>query len=452
MRDGSAGWPPDARHCLRLGVMNDKLIVERAQESFDVLVIQANLAISTARGLGSWHALDKPFWIDPITYAFVAATAYLKSEQKIRRGEPETRLQFKRTFQALADAYGEPFGRVIAEDRPLVPEEFAPERDRELVERLLDWQRTVLAPPAEDIKYGLPEALEPVLLTVPFFPLEQFPRALGRPRWMDVNIRLVQAALESDRFDPGRLAVGLLVEDVLFDEWEQFDWIYNAYLDLPVRHLWFWISDNEEVDEMSAARAQRLREVVQRAVDRGKALHQAFGGSFSALLLSDGLASVGHGVNYWEHKTWEPIAGGGVPPLRYFYPPLRRRLPFLDADAVVPDDVATAEDFHREICGCATCRDALDGSIENFARYGQVELRSRLDRFGNRITYNVPLPESLVLTKLHYLRAKRREVAETTGDDFDPRATLEWAIERYDGRPVSVRPLRHWLIAFSDAA
>ncbi len=432
--------------------MNDKVIVERAQESFDVLVIQANLAVSTARGLGSWHALDKPFWIDPIAYAFVAATTYLKSEQKVRRGEPETRLQFKRTFQALADAYGEPFGRVIDEDRSLVPEDFALGRDRELAEGLLEWQRTVLSPPAEDIKYGLPEMLEPVLLTVPFFPLEPFPRALGRPRWMDVNLRLAQAAVDSQRYDTERLSVGLLVEDALFDDWEQFEWVYNAYLDLPVRHLWFWISDNDEVDEMSAIRAQRLREVVRLAVERDKVLHQAFGGSFSAFLLSEGLASLGHGVNYWEHKSWEPIAGGGVPPLRYFYPPLRRRLQFLDADAVIPEDIVTVEDFHREICGCATCLDALDGKIENFARYGQVELRSRLDRFGNRITYNVPLPESLTLTKLHYLRAKGREIAETTAEGFEPQATLESAILRYDGRPVSVRPLRHWLNAFSDVA
>lgn len=431
--------------------MNDKAIVERAQESFDVLVIQANLAVSTARGLGSWHTLGKPFWIDPITYAFVAATAYLKSEQKIRRGEPETRLQFKRTFQALADAFGEPFGRVIDEDRSLVPADFAPERDRELVQRLLDWQRTVLSPPAEDIKYGLPETLEPVLLTVPFFPLGPFPPSFGRPGWMDVNIRLVRAAVDSGLYDTERLSVGLLVEDVLFDNWEQFDSIYNAYLDLPVRHLWFWISDNDEVDEMSPVRAQRLREVVRRAGARGKALHQAFGGSYSAFLLSEGLASIGHGVNYWEHKTWEPIAGGGVAPLRYFYPPLRRRLQFLDADAVIPDDIVSVEDFHREICGCATCREALDGRIENFARYGQVELRSRLDRFGNQITYNVPLPQSLVLTKLHYLQAKALEVAEATAGDFDPQVTLESAIARYDGRSVSVRPLRHWLIAFSDA-
>jgi hypothetical protein len=267
-----------------------------------------------------------------------------------------------------------------------------------------------------------------------------------------LNLRLVEAALDLQRYDPQRLVAGLLVEDTLFDDWDQFEGICNAYLDLGVQHLWLWVSDNDEVDEMSAVRARRVREVVRGAVDRGKAIHQAFGGSFSAFLLSEGLTSVGHGVNYWEHKTWEPIAGGGVPPLRYFYPPLRRRLTFLDADAVVPDDIVTAEDFHREICGCATCEGALDGKIENFARFGQVELRSRLDRFGNRITYNVPLPESLALTKLHYLRAKGREVTEATADGFDPRTTLASAIERYDGRPVSVRPLKHWLIAFSDVA
>lgn len=138
MRDGTGGWPVQARHCLRLGAMNDKAIVESEQDSFDVLVLQANLAVSARKALSSWVGMQKPFWIDPIAYAFAAAPAYLMSEQKLKRGEPETQVTYKRTFRDLAEVYGEPFSRVLEERRSLQPEDFDPQEDQRVVERMLE--------------------------------------------------------------------------------------------------------------------------------------------------------------------------------------------------------------------------------------------------------------------------------------------------------------------------
>lgn len=292
--------------CLRLGAMNDKAIVERTQSSFEVVVLQANLAVSARRGLSSWLDLNRPFWIDPITYAFAADPNYLMSEQKVRRGESETHVDFKRTFRDLAAGYGEPFTRVIRDRRSLVPGDIEPGSDVEMVRSVIEWQRTVLTPTAADQRF-LPEEgalLEPVLLTVPFFPLR-----LGRPgeepAWLDANIRLATAAARN--YDHERLAVGLLIEDSLFDDGDALKRVIDRYLQLEARHLWLWISDNEEV-AMSLPRARRLRALVNQASERGFTVHQAFGGSFSTLLLSEGLTSVGYGIGYWEHKSWEPLA------------------------------------------------------------------------------------------------------------------------------------------------
>jgi hypothetical protein len=451
MRDGAAGWPKEARHCLRLGAMNDKAIVESEQDSFDVLVLQANLAISARKALGSWVKMQKPFWIDPIAYAYAAAPAYLKSEQKLERGKPETTVAFKRTFRDLAKEYGEPFVRVIEEHRPLKPEDFVPEHDQQVVERVLKWQETVLNPPEEDAKFYEDEetALEPLLLTVPNFPLQPDVDQQGQPAWLDVNMRLLQAA--ADLYPADRLAAGLLIEESLFDSEQQFDTVRRAYLKVPADHIWLWVSDNEEVN-MTIPRAQRLRDLVRSLAAEGKQVHQAFGGSFSTLLLRDGLTSVGHGVAYWEHKTWEPLAGGGLPTLRYFYPPLGQRLRFLDVDAVVDALISDADEFHEEVCGCEVCRETLAGDLGNFAAYGKVVVRERRDRSGRPIEYDVPEPSALALSKHHYLRAKAREIARFLATGFDPEARLTYQIERHESGQQIVDPghLKVWRAALAE--
>lgn len=443
MKNGSAGWPQDARHCLRIGAMNDKQIVEESQGAFDVLVLQANLAISAFRGLGSWTALDKPFWIDPITYAFAGSPVHLMSTQKVKRGHPETKVAFKRTFASLVDVYGEPFDRVLETEVSLTPEDFAQVDKDAMVRRVMDWQREVLKPPEGDLKYLPASDLEPVLLTVPFFPL-QWRSGADPPAWLELNLELARRAVEI--YEPERLAVGLLIETGLFDASpEELETVLAHYAELPVKHLWLWLSDNEEI-EMTLPRAVRLRRTIATLRDAGKQVHQAFGGSFSTLLLREGLTSVGHGVGYWEHKNWEPLAGGGVPVLRYFFPPLRRRLRFLDADQVIDaTGVASASEFITRVCGCDVCRSTLGDELANFAQFGLVEVRRRQDRWGNPIEYDVPLPISLYLSKRHYLEAKAREVAEVLESGFDPNETLGRAIDENRGQEVDdLRHLEDW--------
>ena len=46
-----------------------------------------------------------------------------------------------------------------------------------------------------------------------------------------------------------RLAAGLLIDTNLFDSSELLvDAIVQTYAELPIDHIWLWLSDNEEVD------------------------------------------------------------------------------------------------------------------------------------------------------------------------------------------------------------
>jgi hypothetical protein len=432
--------------------MNDKAIVEDHQDSFDVLVLQANLAVSACNALSSWTAMRKPFWIDPIAYAFAAAPAYLMSEQKLKRGDPETQVTYKRTFKDLAERYGAPFLLALQERRSLYPGDFVSKDDGQVVQRVLEWQRTVLSSPSADAKFFEDGEVtrEPVLLTVPYFPLQPNVEGETEPAWLAVNLRLLDVAAAT--YERSRLVAGLLIEESLFDSQHQLDQVCQVYEAVPADHIWLWVSDNEEVD-MTIPRAQRLRELVLRLQANGKQVHQAFGGSFSSLLLGDGLTSVGHGVSYWEHKSWEPLAGGGLPTLRYFYPPLGQRLRFLDVDALVDALVLDADQFHEEVCGCEACRATLDGDLGNFAAYGAVVVRERRDRSGRVIEYDVPEPSALALSKRHYLLAKAREVARILADDFDPDLHLGLQIERHERGQQIVDPghLKVWRSALAES-
>lgn len=426
--------------------MNDKKIVEATQSSFDVVVLQANLAVSATKGLSSWLGLDKPFWIDPITYAFVANPNYLMSEQKVKRGEDETRWDFKRTFRVLAERYGEPFTRLTAERRSLRPDDFDPTKDAEVVQRLTEWQLTVLEPSDADRRYLPLARLEPVLVTAPFFPLRR--ARSGEPEWLEVNLRLARETLEQHPSE--RVAVGVLVEESLFDDPTAFNKIFASYMGLGAQHLWLWLDENEE-ESITEPRARRLREYVRTAVASGVRVHQAFAGSYSALLLSEGLSSIGYGVAYWEHKGWEPLAGGGLPSLRFFYPPLGQRLRFLDADAVNDAVVEDAAEFHQRVCDCETCVSTLKGDLANFALYGLVEVRSRTDRRGHRVEYDVPIPDALRRSKEHYVRSRGREARRFSEAGFDAVAHLEEVLNEFTAQQViDTRYLTVWRDALSD--
>ncbi len=434
-------WPTDARHCLRLGSLSDKKVVDSCTDQFDVLVVQGNLAVSAPQGLATWP-LDKPIWIDPITYAFAAAPAYLRSSGKTSGGG------YKRTFVKLAEAFGAPYSTALDGDRVLQPKDFSGEAP-DSVERVLGWQESVFLPPAEDEKYGA-EPLSPAILTVPFFPLvlrDAGPEA--SPDWLPVNLALIRDAARLR--PPGRLAAGLLAELDVFDHQEFNVWL-GEYADClreaGIGHLWWWISGHDEITT-SLQRATRMLESFRTLADRGIAVHQAFGGSFSTLALQQDLASVSHGVNYWESKGWEPIASGGLPSARYFHPALRERLRVPEAIAIVEHRVDDANDFYEHVCGCSVCREVVGDDIAAFGAFGAVNIKTRRTRGGGVAEFDSPTAEALFQSKRHYLHAKANEVAQALAPDFVAAEQLRRDAAFWASDLTRTRHLDRWATALA---
>jgi len=431
-------WPSQARHCLRVGSFSDKKVIEACQEHFDVLVVQGNLAVSAPQGLATWP-LEKPVWIDPITYAFAASPAYLRSSGK--------NANYKKTFVKLAEDFGAPYGTVLTEHRPLSPADFSDVSGS--AERVLAWQETVFAPAEEDAKYGT-QALSPALLTVPFFPLAvRDPGASSPPPWLATNLDMLRAA--ADLREAERLAAGFLAElDVLdhpnYDEW--FGEYADVLVQTGIRHLWWWISDHDEV-QTSLQRATRMLQSFRVLDERGIAVHQAFGGSLSTFALAQGLTTVGHGVNYWESKGWEPIASGGLPTARYFHPGLRERLRVPEAIAIVEHRVADVADFYARVCPCDVCREVVADDISRFGAFGAVNIKTRRTRGGGTAEFDSPTAAALFRTKSHYLHAKGLEVALALTPDFSAPEQLEIDAEFWASDLTRTRHLDRWALALA---
>lgn len=439
MKDADA-WPDGARHCLRVGSLSDKKVIEDSEDHFDVLVVQGNLAVSAPQGLATW-GLDKPIWIDPITYAFAASPAYLRSKKK--------KDEYKRTFRKLAAEFGPPYSTGLENDKRLRSDDFNDLDLEDSVGRVIDWQAKVFAPPEEDEKYGaLP--LSPALLTIPFFPLSvQDTRSVNPPDWFGLNLDMISAAAKRYSDDRHRLAAGFLAELDVFDHDSFPTWLdtfAERLLHEGISHLWWWISDHDEVDA-SLQRATRLLASFRSLDERGIKVHQAFGGSLSSLALGQGLTSVGHGINYWEQKGWEPISTGGLPTARYFHPGLRERLRVPGAIAIVDQTIDNAEEFFDQVCGCDVCRSVVADDLGNFGAYGDVNIKTRKTRGGGVAEFDSPTPDALAKTKRHYLHAKGAEVAQALEIDFDAPSALRVDAEFWASDLARTRHLDRWALA-----
>lgn len=424
---------------MRVGSLSDKKVIEASEDHFDVLVVQGNLAVSAPQGLATW-TLDKSLWIDPITYAFAAPPAYLRSDGK--KGG------YKRTFVKLAEAYGPPYSTALLEgDRKIQPEDFSGIDLGASVAQVIDWQANVFAAPEEDEKYGA-TTISPALLTIPFFPLAvQSPTNPDPPAWFGTNLEMISEAAQ--RYSPDRLAAGFLAELDVFDHQNFTVWL-DAYAEAlaqaGVSHLLWWISDHDEVDS-SLQRVTRLLESFKSLAEHGIKVHQAFGGSLSSLALSHGLTSVGHGINYWEQKGWEPISTGGLPSARYFHPRLRERLRVPEAIAIVDQTIDSAEEFFDKACGCAVCREVIGDDLANFGAYGEVNIKTRRTRGGGTAEFDSPTPQALFRTKCHYLHAKGAEVIQALDGDFDAPKALREDAEFWASDLTRTRHLDRWALA-----
>jgi hypothetical protein len=177
----------------------------------------------------------------------------------------------------------------------------------------------------------------------------QPPKRLLAPYFVASNTHDPWWTLSKQLFDATPPHAGVaIIKTVATDEASHLDALLAASESVQAI---IWVSDLNEL-ESSAADLRAYRTAIQNATARGTAVFGLYGGFYSVLCASAGLAGISHGVGFVESRAWVELPASGPPPARYYLPRVHRYAP-----------VALAEALHRgspqlTACACPDCSGA----------------------------------------------------------------------------------------------
>jgi len=376
---------------IRLGTHAEKEYVEKTISFLDGLVLGANLFEATPGATASlivkFHGSAKgtPVIVDPMTYAYgsyidqdgdhrtdldwIMSDQNLKKADAVKQGKTHVRA-FKRSYLALAQAFGGVFADAVDKQRAVLPDDLSSKATvKQTALSVLNYQRLraqqelAKDPVFSDVAEHVPR---PPFLFAPYFYID---RASWRA-WLDVTIALARAAAELGGDDPVHAVI--CVDDDFLENSSFVDAIVKELPPTGVTGVWLWFSKFAE--ELAAPpRLLAYRALVEALCAADLEVYSLHGGYFSLALSKLGLCGVSHGVGYGEQKDVVPVIGQSTPTVRYYLPPLHRRLGVPDIQVCFKDlGISTAEDFFSKVCDCVVCKGVIGGDLANFSEFGDM--------------------------------------------------------------------------------
>jgi hypothetical protein len=405
-------------HLVRFGTAADqKFLIGQYLSTYDQLIINANMVAHMPGALASFlsmKALNKSYFIDPLTHAFQHDIGYIETKKS---GE------LKRSVKKLIDAYGEPLASsVLKGHRPVNPHDFENSKIlKRFCERVLKFQQDMLSKEinqSDSAKYykylrkikgdGISTKTAPSLVIAPYFYLT----ANTIKSWIDVNLKC--AAESKDIAKEARIPLAIQVvisQDILLDA-TTVKFLISKYSNLKPDLFLIWIDGFSE-QQASAYQLDAYIKFVQ-GLGATAGVVNLFGGFCSVALgrskMVSELVGVAHGLEYGEDRGVLPV-GGGIPVAKFYLPSLHYRLRFRDALRAIRSlgGFHSSQAFHKEICGCRICTRYIDGKPEeDFGVYGQTRSVT-YRRKGDAVSMEYPLPETKEKTVQHYMWAKKAE-------------------------------------------
>lgn len=431
--------PP--HYLLRMGSHAERFYFEWASPLYNVLILNANLVEGTpAACLSLIEKLnDKPYVIDPVSYAFALSVNYIQST-KINRRTQEEEVHTKRTFQKLAECYGEPFTNAVGDDpKPLTPGNFTNASTRQhAVERVLTYEKDRLM---EEQPQSGPFRLtagdvRPKVLIIPYFFID------STSAWHSTNIDMINDAVALKTGLPTYAVV--LIDRAILQDSNTLKSIAQAYCDTKADGYFIWVSDQKE-HEVGIQEVKNFIQFVKMLCSDGRPIYNMYGGYLSALLSAFGMTGFCHGVGYGEHRNVVPVLGGSVPPAKYYFPPLHQTFMFTEAQTILA--TLSTEEYYNNICNCPVCRSVIGNNFQsNFQQYGETEFK-KLGKWGQEVY--IQSANSVRICRGHYLAARSIEIQQARNSNpADLVSQLREAEERY--RHSSGLPPTGYLHAWSE--
>ena len=380
----------------RIGSHAERDVMQYTAGVFDGVAFNGNLVEATPGAcfalLANRLAKPKPipFFIDPMTHAFALPPHYLLSERLNRRtGTTETTP--KRTFTRLADRFGHPFQIAIGESS-LTPEDIQRHADhRSIVERVIEYQMTILDSQRTEDDEDVP--VQPTAVIPPYFCVTN----TDDEGWLPINRYL--ARLTTD-LHHGPVYPVICLDKRLLQESNSIQDLLSAYLDIECPGYFLWISNFPE-NEAGVEEIRAVRHIVESLLSRGRDVVGYFSG---ALGLALGLTGIVHAVGYGEWKDVVPVLGGGPVRARFYYPPLKRFLPYSEAHGLVR--TLSVREYRNSVCNCSVCQDFILTSVaEDFSIFGELEVHGPA-AFGRQSQTK----RSIEASRLHFASNRYREL------------------------------------------
>jgi len=298
----------EIKNFYRLGTVGEKSLFEGMKEYYSGIVIGAHFAAFYPDWLPTFLSnVRKPFFIDPMTYAFAKNLDYIKKEGS-----------FRKSYEKLINICGKNI-RSTLERRQLEPRDFLV-TDIKLIEEftknIINFQKNIFKtmPSQQSIleyaKILGKEAKKPTLLflTTPYF----YFTSIDDP-WYEISLKIAKHSIKLKK--EHKLYVILCFSKELLCKEKDIDKIMEDYAGFDGYLI--WVSDFDE-KHVSGECLRGLKILVEKLSEFKKPIYTLYGEFFSLLLSKFGLAGYSRGVSYGESKSVDTVVTGGRLPRRYY--------------------------------------------------------------------------------------------------------------------------------------
>jgi hypothetical protein len=373
--------------------------------------------------------VQKPFFIDPMTFVFTRDLAVISKNRKL-----------KMSYKKLVAYYGPPFDGCINGDR-ITPTDFKDNlgnldesRMYDVCRKVLDFQKNRCSIDTSFPKYyqllrkgRLLSPASPSFLVAPYFLA-----ARHGDEWYKINLRLARIS-QTLKGDKELYAVIFISSDVLWDD-SQISNIVNDYAGFDGYLIWVDDLDEENVNsELSG-----LKMLISKLASFGKPVYSLYGGYLCDLLSKFGLTGYSSGICYGESRGVDTRGGGAGN--RYYIPFVHMKISEDLANLFFAESNRNA----ATMCTCGTCN-AIRSSLP-----ANVSSKDYSDKFFAQMDF--------LDYRRHFVNMKSQEahfLANSDGSQIaaalDSDINTATSIDSFKGEPreLSPRHLRNWRTLFT---
>jgi len=336
------------RRYIRYGISAEKETLAQEANSYHGLVIPAHLAADQSESLPSFlRRLGKPYFVDPMTFAFAIPGADLSNSSGDGLKRSYSKLVSRYRWPRQIDFISEQVTLSDFEESPIGLESSM----EEFVGSVLQLQLSLSTLDVDTRRYA-ELALEFGRELFPSRDVVPIPEHLIAPYFFfsdyeDSAYQLtLLAARKAVELSQGRSVLSVLAASPGFLAREDFRRLADDFHFARGVVIWADSFNDQACGERELSAFRKLI----RALSKGREVLNLYGGRFSILLGPEGLAGYSSGMCYGESKVQIATSGGVIPP-RYYASPAMTKLTQADTLRFLKK--------HGDVCKCTVCQATL---------------------------------------------------------------------------------------------